>query len=194
MKRLVTRSLVSALAATVAWLAISVQHPASAFGQNASVQVIEVTAKKYEYSPAPIHVKRGAKIQLKITATDHDHGSSIVTAPDGADSNPRRAGIHSAQECWQPKKGETTTVEFLAQTLVLFTKCCHTCGSAIAAERPFRRGSICWPWNKRPPLPVILGESTVAPHAAMKGLAYLFRISNDGGLQTPCHHKVTLAG
>ena len=126
MKRLVTRSLLPALAATVVWLAISVQYPTPAFGQSARVQVIEVTAKKYEYSPAPIHVKSGMKIQLKITATDHDHGFSI----DGVDSNaPAGLIFTSPQECWQLKKGETTTVEFLAQTPGTYSfKCCHTCG------------------------------------------------------------------
>ena len=130
MKTLATRSLLPVLAATVVWVAISVQHPTSAFGQNASVQVIEVAAKKYEYSPAPIHVKSGTKIQLKITATDHDHGFSIATVPDGADSNvPAGLVFTSAQECWQLKKGETTTVEFLAQTPGTYSfKCCHTCG------------------------------------------------------------------
>jgi heme/copper-type cytochrome/quinol oxidase subunit 2 len=130
MKRLLTRSLVPALVAIVVWVAISVQHPASAFGQNTGLQVIEVTAKKYEYSPAPIHVKSGTKIQLKITAADHDHGFSIVTVPDGADSN-AGAGLvfTSPQECWQLKKGETTTIEFLAQTPGTYSfKCCHTCG------------------------------------------------------------------
>lgn len=130
MKRLVTRSLLPTLAATVVWLAISVHHPVSAFGQNPSVQVIEVTARKYEYSPAPIHVKSGTKIQLKITATDHDHGFSIVTVPDGAGSN-TAAGLvfTSPQECWELKKGETTTIEFHAQTPGTYSfKCCHTCG------------------------------------------------------------------
>jgi len=36
-----------------------------------SAQVIDVTAKKYEFSPSPIRVKQGTKVQLKITATDH---------------------------------------------------------------------------------------------------------------------------
>lgn len=130
MKRLVTRSLLPALATIVVCLAISDQHPTSAFAENATLQVIEVTAKKYEYSPAPIHVKSGTKIQLKITATDHDHGFSIVTVSDGADSN-AAAGLvfTSPQECWQLKKGETTTIEFLAQTPGTYSfKCCHTCG------------------------------------------------------------------
>src|SRR5713101_8387098 len=52
--------------------------------QNQEVQVIEVTARKYQYSPAPVHVKQGTKIQLKITAADHDHGFEIAALPDGA--------------------------------------------------------------------------------------------------------------
>src|ERR1700752_1750259 len=87
MRKLAIRSLWPVLVATALWVAVCVQHPTSAFGQNAGAQAIEVTAKKYEYSPAPIHVKSGTKIQLKITATDHDHGFSIATVPDGANSN-----------------------------------------------------------------------------------------------------------
>jgi heme/copper-type cytochrome/quinol oxidase subunit 2 len=98
--------------------------------QVQGTQVIEVTAKKYEYSTSPVHVKMGAKVQLKITAIDHDHGFKISAVPDGALPN-GAAGLifSSAQDCWQLKKGETTTIEFLAQTAGTYTfKCCHTCG------------------------------------------------------------------
>ncbi len=37
--------------------------PVAAQDQNA--QIIEISAKKYEYSPSPIHVKAGSIIQLK---------------------------------------------------------------------------------------------------------------------------------
>jgi cytochrome c oxidase subunit 2 len=92
--------------------------------------VIELTAKKYEYSSSPVHVKSGTKVQLKITATDHDHGFKILAVPDGAPPNGADGLVFSsAQECWQLKKGETTTIEFLAQTPGTYTfKCCHTCG------------------------------------------------------------------
>ena len=98
--------------------------------QNQDTQVIEMTAKKYEYSPAPVHVKKGMKVQLKITATDHDHGFKIAATPDGAaQSGAPGLVFASAQDCWQLKKGETTTIEFLAQTAGTYTfKCCHTCG------------------------------------------------------------------
>jgi cytochrome c oxidase subunit 2 len=130
MKIVVRRILLPSAVATVLALAIFPSVTPPAFGQNAKVQTIEVTAKKYEFSPAPIHVKSGMKIQLKITATDHDHGFSIATVPDGADANgPAGLVFTSAQDCWELKKGETTTVEFLAQTPGTYSfKCCHTCG------------------------------------------------------------------
>ena len=96
MRKLAIRSLWPALAATVLWVAISVQHATPALGQNASVQVVEVTARKYEYSPAPIHVKNGTKIHLKITATDHDHGFSIATVRRRRLERSRGVGIHVA--------------------------------------------------------------------------------------------------
>lgn len=98
--------------------------------QNQEVRVIELTAKKYEYSPSPFHVKAGTKVQLKITATDHDHGFKIANVPDGSEPNNKPGLVFaSPQECLQLKKGETTTIEFFAQTAGTYTfKCCHTCG------------------------------------------------------------------
>jgi cytochrome c oxidase subunit II len=130
MAALVAGGLLPALVAIGLWSALFFSHPKPVSARNASPQVVEVTARKYEYSPAPIHVKSGTKIQLKITAADHDHGFSISTVPDGSDSN-GSAGLvfTSPQECWQLKKGETTTIEFLAQTPGTYSfKCCHVCG------------------------------------------------------------------
>jgi hypothetical protein len=65
-------------------------------------------------SVARLGVKSGAKIQLKITATDHDHGFSILTILGGTGSNGSVGLVFtSPQACWQLQKGETTTIEFL---------------------------------------------------------------------------------
>jgi heme/copper-type cytochrome/quinol oxidase subunit 2 len=130
MKKLVPRALLLVLAAVGLWPTIFFLYPVPALAGDDSAQVMQVTARKYEYSPAPIHVKRGAKIQLMITAIDHDHGFSIFPVPDGADSNgPAGLVFTSPQECWQVKKGETTTIEFQAQTPGTYSfKCCHVCG------------------------------------------------------------------
>jgi len=130
MKGMAIRALVPTLSVFSVALAFCVPQPIPVVAEDQKVQVIELTAKKYEYSPSPVHVKAGTKVQLKITATDHDHGFKIADVPDGSEPNGKPGLVFpSAQECWQLKKGETTTIEFFAQTAGTYTfKCCHTCG------------------------------------------------------------------
>lgn len=128
MKRTANRAWVLCLTAFLA-LAAPLLLPRSATAQDQQVQVIELTAKKYEYSPAPIHVKAGTKVQLKITAADHDHGFKVTTTAKGDSSGKPGLVFTSPQDCWQLKKGETTTIEFVAQTPGTYPfKCCHVCG------------------------------------------------------------------
>ena len=130
MKKSIIRTLLSMVGALVLVPTIFSQQSRPVLAQEQNVHVIELTAKKYEYSPSPVHVKAGTKVQLKITATDHDHGFKIGAVPDDAQVN-GTAGLilTSPQDCWQLKKGETTTIEFLAQTAGTYTfRCCHTCG------------------------------------------------------------------
>lgn len=102
----------------------------SAQGQGQETQVIELTAKKYEYSPSPVHVKSGTKVQLKITAMDHDHGFKISAVPDGAPAGSKPGLLFtSPEDCWELGKGKTTVIEFVAQTPGTYSfKCCHLCG------------------------------------------------------------------
>jgi cytochrome c oxidase subunit 2 len=130
MKKIAKGFPLSVCSASLLVFAVFLLLPGSASAQIQDVQIIEITAKKYEYSPSPIHVKSGTKVQLKITASDHDHGFKIAAVPDGALTN-GAAGLvfTSPQDCWQLKKGETTTIEFLAQASGTYTfRCCHTCG------------------------------------------------------------------
>ena len=98
--------------------------------QAQQVQGVELKAKKYEFDPSPVRVKAGIKVQLKITALDHDHGFKIAVYPNGAESSGKPGLVFaSAQDCWLLKKGETTTIEFIAQTPGTYPfRCCHTCG------------------------------------------------------------------
>ena len=94
------------------------------------VQVIEVTAKKYEFNPSPIHVKQGTRVQLKITATDHAHGFRIKEFPDEP-ATKGNAGLvfSSPQDCQKIEKGQTATVEFVTQTPGTYPfRCCTRCG------------------------------------------------------------------
>jgi cytochrome c oxidase subunit II len=79
----------------------------------AGVHEIPMTAKKYEFSPSSIHVKKGERVRLLISAIDHDHGFKL--------------GAFDIQQ--ELKKGETTTVEFTADKAGTFRfACSHVCG------------------------------------------------------------------
>lgn len=96
--------------------------------QNA--QAIEVTAKKYEFNPAAIRVKRGARIQLKITALDRTHGFKINLYPDGSDSkgDPGLAFVSKA-DCFKIEKDSPTIIEFTANVPGTYAfHCCNRCG------------------------------------------------------------------
>lgn len=130
MNRIAIRSILAALRAFPLALAACLVQPVAAPAQEQKERVVELSAKKYEYSSSPLHVKAGAKILLKITATDHDHGFKIAAVPDGTESSDG-AGLlfTSPQDCWQLKKGETRAIEFVAQTPGTYTfRCCHSCG------------------------------------------------------------------
>ena len=104
----------------------------SARKQEQNVQVVQMTAKKYEYSPSPVHVQQGTKVQLKITAIDRDHGFRIAAVPDGADpTGPAGLKFTSPQhvDSWNLRKGRQTTIEFLPNTAGTYEiRCSVSCG------------------------------------------------------------------
>jgi cytochrome c oxidase subunit II len=80
---------------------------------TAQVHEIQVTAKKYEFSPNPIRVKKGERVRLVITAIDHDHGFKLEA-------------FNIDQKL---KKDVPTTVEFTADKAGTFPfKCSVHCG------------------------------------------------------------------
>ncbi len=105
------------MTATISLTSSTVARPENpSLSPTEGVQVIEVTAKKYEFNPSPIRVKQGTRVQLKITATDHAHGFKIKQLPEGADTKGNAGLIFSSpQDCQKIEKGQTATIEFLAQ-------------------------------------------------------------------------------
>jgi cytochrome c oxidase subunit 2 len=82
-------------------------------GVASGVHEIPMTAKKYDFTPSSIHVKKGEHVRLLIIAADHDHGFKLPA-------------FDIQQEL---KKGETTTVEFTADKAGTFRfACSHVCG------------------------------------------------------------------
>ena len=100
--------------------------------QDQGPQVIEMTAKKYEFSPSPVHVKAGSKLVLKITATDRVHGIRMPAVPDGAAKGAEPGLVFPSpapKDCYRLEKGQQVSVEIEAKTPGTYTfKCCVHCG------------------------------------------------------------------
>ena len=87
---------------------------AQSSGATGQIKEIQMTAKKYEYSPNVVEVSAGTRIVFKITALDREHGFEIAGSKTG---------------CVKIKKGETVTVEYQADTPGTYEfKCCVFCG------------------------------------------------------------------
>jgi heme/copper-type cytochrome/quinol oxidase subunit 2 len=100
--------------------------------RDEDAQVIQMTAKKYEFSPSHVHLKQGIRVQLKITALDRDHGFKCAVVPDGAYPS-GFLGLEftwpRGNEGWKLKKGKETTIEFFATTPGTYEfSCSVACG------------------------------------------------------------------
>ena len=69
--------------ASILFAASGVVTAQTAGAAPGTARVIEVTAKKYEFSPAEIRVKKGEKIELRIHSVDETHGMKIEVYAEG---------------------------------------------------------------------------------------------------------------
>lgn len=77
------------------------------------VHEIQVTLRKYEFSPGSLRVKKGEQVRLVMTAVDHDHGFKL----DDFNINKKIP------------QGTTVIVEFTADKAGTFQfRCSSVCG------------------------------------------------------------------
>jgi cytochrome c oxidase subunit II len=82
--------------------------------ENAPVKEVEVSAKKYEYTPPTIDVPAGTLVKIHLSAVDREHGFEIQSIKDS---------------CVKFKPNEPATVEFYADKPGEYEfKCCKFCG------------------------------------------------------------------
>jgi cytochrome c oxidase subunit 2 len=108
----------------------NIARPANTSQTAQDVQVIQVTAKKYEYAPSPIRVKQGSKVHLRITSLDRTHGFKINLYPDGSEAKGDAGLVFSSNEdCFRLENGTPTVVEFVGRTPGTYSfHCCNRCG------------------------------------------------------------------
>jgi len=77
------------------------------------IHEIQVTLRKYEFSPGTLLVRKGEHVKLIMAAADHDHGFKL----DDFDINQKIP------------KGTTVVVEFIADKAGTFQfRCSSVCG------------------------------------------------------------------
>ena len=111
-------------------VSLGVALPSSTQTAAPQVKVVEMTAKKYEYSPSEIRVKKGTRVQLKIRAIDRTHGFKIVLYPEGAaESGATGLKFDPSQENFKLAEKEERVIEFVAERSGNYPfKCSVFCG------------------------------------------------------------------
>src|SRR5215469_7011246 len=95
------------VALVVCWCVIALAALAEDTG------AIRMTAKKYEFQPEVVRVKKGDHVKLSVTALDREHGFKLEA-------------FHIDEEL---EKGKPVEVEFTADQAGTFPfQCSHFCG------------------------------------------------------------------
>ena len=103
----------------------------SADGKNDAVaRVIEISAKKYEFSPSEIRVKMGERIQLKVHSVDETHGVKIdVYLEGGKDKSTPGLRFDQPEQNGKVEKNVDQVLEFVVVKEGAYEfKCAKLCG------------------------------------------------------------------
>jgi len=107
---------------------IRAQTPDS--NSNGSTKVIEVSAKKYEFDPAEIHVKKGTRVELKVHSVDKTHGIKLSLTPEGSNEKSSPGLIFDKpDDNGKVEKDQDQILDFVAQQPGTYEfKCAKVCG------------------------------------------------------------------
>ena len=64
---------------------------AAAGGRGAEPRVVKISAKRFEFTPAEVHVKKGETVVLELTSLDRVHGFNLPAFKVRKDIAPKEA-------------------------------------------------------------------------------------------------------
>ena len=115
------------IAATFMAMRLGAQDPPAS--GDASVKTIEISAKKYEFTPSEIHVKVGEHVRLKVHSEDETHGVKLNLYPEGADKSVVGLQFDHPEDNGKVEKGVDQVLEFVATKPGTYEfKCAKVCG------------------------------------------------------------------
>jgi heme/copper-type cytochrome/quinol oxidase subunit 2 len=102
----------------------------SAAGQTVAVQMIEISAKKYEFTPNEIHVKAGTRVELKVHSEDETHGVKLKLYPEDSDAKESPGlAFDKPEENGKVMKHVDQVLDFVAQQPGTYDfECAKVCG------------------------------------------------------------------
>jgi cytochrome c oxidase subunit 2 len=103
------------------------QGPAN---QNQAPQIMEVSAKKYEFTPSQIHVKQGTRVELKVHSEDETHGIKLSVYAEGSKDKGKSGLLFDhPDENGKVTKGVDQVLDFVAKESGTYDfKCAKLCG------------------------------------------------------------------
>jgi cytochrome c oxidase subunit II len=118
---------------TIVFLAFAKQGAlveTTAAAQTSGARVIEVSAKKYEFTPSEIHVKKGERVELKVGSVDEKHGIKIDVYPEGAKDKTKPGLLFNHPETnGKVEKNVSQVLDFVAVDPGSYDfKCAKLCG------------------------------------------------------------------
>ena len=127
MRKVIVAVTVSIGLALVPLCAAIAQSPA---GQNQAPQIIEVSAKKYEFTPNQIQVKQGTSVELKVHSEDETHGIKLSAYAEGTKDKGKPGLLFDhPEENGKVTKGVDQVLNFVAQEPGTYDfKCAKVCG------------------------------------------------------------------
>jgi cytochrome c oxidase subunit II len=94
------------------------------------VKVIEISAKKYEFTPNEIRVKKGERVQLKIHSVDTTHGAKLILYPEGSkDKSTPGLKLTDPSQNEKVEKNVDQVIDFVAVEAGTYEiRCAKLCG------------------------------------------------------------------